>query len=62
MSTSRSRPTVTKQKGRYRLTVDGAARNAPFRMDKDLILDTNHPRATEIKIPADIIVTNSGSG
>ena len=50
------------QKGRYRLTVTVPPGTPPGRMDKDLILHTTHPRASEIKIPADIIVTNSSSG
>jgi hypothetical protein len=51
------------QKGnRYRMTVTVPAGTPPSRMDKDLIIHTTHPRATEIKIPADIIVTNLGSG
>jgi Protein of unknown function (DUF1573) len=51
-----------KQKGRWRLTVAVPPGTPAMRMDNDLILHTDHPRASEIKIPADIIVTNSSSG
>ncbi len=51
------------QKGnRYRMTVTVPPGTPASRMDKDLIIHTSHPRATEIKIPADIIVTRLGSG
>ncbi len=55
-------PYGEKQKGRHRLTATVPPGTPPGRMDKDLILHTTHPRASEIKIPADIIVTNSSSG
>jgi hypothetical protein len=51
-----------KQKGKYRLTVTVPPGSSPARMDKDIIIKTDHPRAAEIKIPTDIIVTNSASG
>ena len=39
---------------------DGATGNAVVCMDKDIILKTDLPRAEEVKIPADILVTNAG--
>jgi hypothetical protein len=48
------------QKGRYRLTVTVPPGTPSLRMDKDIILKTDLPRADEIKIPADIFVTNPG--
>jgi Protein of unknown function (DUF1573) len=50
------------ENGRYRMTMTVPPGTPASRMDKDLIIRTNHPRATEIKIPADIIVTRLGSG
>jgi hypothetical protein len=47
------------KKGQYRLTISVPPGTPSVRMDKDIILKTDHPSAAEIKIPADIIVTNS---
>jgi uncharacterized cupredoxin-like copper-binding protein len=52
----------TDQKGRHRLTITVPPGTPSVRMDKEIILKTDDPRAAEIKIPADIIVTNSTSG
>ncbi len=49
------------QKGRYRLTVTVPPGTPSSRMDKEIILKTDLPRADEIKIPADILVTNPAS-
>ena len=50
------------QKGRWRLTLTIPPGTAPAHIEKEIILKTDHPRATEIKIPVSIIITNSSSG
>ena len=49
------------QKGRYRLTVTVPPGTPAAHIDKDIILKTDHPRASEIKIPTSIIITDGSS-
>jgi hypothetical protein len=49
----------SKQKGRYRLTVAVPPGSSPANIQDDIILQTDHPSATEIKIPVRITITNS---
>jgi hypothetical protein len=46
-----------KQKGRYRLTVAVPPGTPPGHIDRDIIIKTDHPRASEIKISVDIKIT-----
>jgi hypothetical protein len=46
------------QKGRYRLTVAVPPGSSSANIQEDIILQSDHPRATEIKIPAKIAITN----
>ena len=51
------------QKGKYRLTVAIPPGTPPTAIDNEMIVvKTDHPRATELKIPVKIVVTNSSSG
>jgi hypothetical protein len=47
-----------KEKGRYRLTIAVPPGSSSANIQEDIILQTDHPRATEIKIPAKIAITN----
>jgi len=50
------------QKGKHRLTVAIPPGTPPTAIDNDMIVvKTDHPRATELKIPVKIVVTNSSS-
>jgi hypothetical protein len=49
----------TDQKGRYRMTVAVPAGSSPARIQEDIIIHTDHPRAAEIKIPVTILITSS---
>jgi hypothetical protein len=49
------------QKGRWRLTLTIPPGTPPAHIEKEIILKTDHPSATEIKIPVSIIITNSSS-
>ena len=49
------------QKGRYRLIVNVPPGTAPGPVVEDMIIiKTDHPRASEIKIPVWIVITGSG--
>ena len=51
------------QKGKYRLTVAIPPGTPPMAIDNQMIVvKTDHPRTTELKIPVKIVVTNSSSG
>jgi hypothetical protein len=50
------------QKGRYKLTVTVPPGTAPGRVDGDIILKTDHPKAGELKVPVSILISNSGAG
>jgi hypothetical protein len=50
---------AAKQNGRYRLTVAVPPGSSPANIQDDIIIQTDHPRATEIKIPVRITITNS---
>ncbi len=47
---------------RYRVTVTVPKGTAPGWVNDQIILETDHPKATELKIPVSIFVSNSGSG
>jgi hypothetical protein len=49
----------TDQKGRYRLTVVVPPGSSSGRIQEELIIHTDHPKAAEIKIPLTILITNS---
>jgi hypothetical protein len=49
------------QKGRYRLTVAVPPGTAAQRIEGEIVLKTDHPRAAEIRIPVMILVSNSTS-
>jgi hypothetical protein len=49
------------QKGRYRLTVAVPPGSSPARIQEEIILKSDHPRASEIKIPVFILITNSNA-
>jgi hypothetical protein len=49
------------QKGRYRLTVAVPPGSSPALIQDDIVIETDHPKAAEIKIPVRITITNSAS-
>jgi hypothetical protein len=53
-------PTAT-QKGRYRMTVIVPPGTSAGPVQDDIILRTDHPKATELKIPVNVLISNSGS-
>ena len=48
-------------KGRYRVTVIVPRGTAPGWINDRIILKTDHPKASELKIPVNIFVSNSGA-
>jgi hypothetical protein len=50
------------QKGRYRMRISVPKGTSAGPIQDDIILKTNHPRASELKIPVNILVSNVGSG
>jgi hypothetical protein len=51
-----------KMKGRYRATLTVPPGAAPGWINDHIILKTDHPKASELKIPVSIYVSNSGAG
>jgi len=52
----------TAQKGRYRLKATVPPGTPAGQIDEDLIIKTDHPRASELKIPVIIWISNSDTG
>ena len=50
------------QKGRYRMTVKIPKGTPAGPIQDEIILKTNDPRASELKIPVNILISNTGSG
>jgi hypothetical protein len=48
-------------KGRYRVTIIVPSGAAPGWINDQIILKTDHPKASELKIPVNIFVSNSGA-
>jgi hypothetical protein len=49
------------QKGRYRMTISVPKGTPAGSIQDEIILRTDHPRATELKIPVNILISNVGS-
>ena len=49
-------------KGRYRLTVIVPRGTAAGPVAGDIVLKTDHPKVSELKIPVDILVSRTGAG
>jgi Protein of unknown function (DUF1573) len=49
------------QKGRYRLTVTVPPGSPPANIQDEIVIETDDPRATEIRIPVKIYISNSTS-
>lgn len=49
-------------KGRYRMTVKVPPGTTSGWVDDEIILKTDHPKATELKIPVSIIISNPNAG
>ncbi len=54
-------PDDSKTKGRYRMRVTVPKGTAAGRVEGLIILKTDHPRVSELKIPVDIFVSNAGA-
>jgi hypothetical protein len=54
--------TATPAKGRYRLTVTIPPGTPAGPVDGEIVLKTDHPRASELKIPVHILVSRTGVG
>lgn len=50
------------QKGRYKMTVSVPPGTAAGPVDGDIILKTDDPRAGELKVPVNVLISNSGAG
>lgn len=50
------------QKGRYKMTVTVPPGTSAGPVDGDIILKTDHPSVSEMKIPVSILISNSGAG
>lgn len=50
------------QKGRYKMTVTVPAGSSAGPVDGDIVLKTDYPSASEMKIPVTILISNSGAG
>ena len=51
-----SDPNSEEQKGRYRMTVKVPPGVAPGKIMDEIVLKTDHPKATELKIPVDVLI------
>jgi hypothetical protein len=47
-----------KQKGRYLLRIEVPAGTLPGQVDDSIIIKTDHPNASEIKVPVNILISN----
>jgi len=56
------KPNDEAQKGRYRLTATVPRGTPAGQIDEELIIKTDHPRASELKIPVNILISNSDEG
>ena len=52
---------IPSMKGRYRVTVKVPPGTAPGWINDTIILKTDHPKVSELKIPVNIFVSNSGA-
>ena len=50
------------QKGRYKMTVTIPKGTAAGPVDGDIILKTDNPKASEMKIPVSVLISNSPAG
>jgi hypothetical protein len=50
------------RKGRYRMTVKVPPGTAAGEVVGSIVLKTNHPMASELKIPVSILISRSGPG
>jgi hypothetical protein len=51
-----SDPSSEEQKGRYRLTIKVPPGLAPGQIMDEIVLKTDHPKASELKIPVDVLI------
>ena len=52
----------SKLKGRYRMTVKVPPGTATGTVVGEIVLKTDNPKASEVKIPVSILITRSGPG